>query len=326
MNAYLHIRQCAFAALILACAQQGRAQDNYLFEHVQPGDQPYESLLGDTEITGFDLSGSFALPGLDGQTIRLFDKMYTLGLGTRLLINADGYVRVDDGNTTAEIDGAFTDLYPFDETSRYSYRLFGNPGNHILAVQYSNMRLATGVTGNAMSMQIWYYQNTGMIEVRFGPRTANLASGFTLSRGPKMGIHHSPVDMSSCLEKVWLSGIPQAPDVSYDANHPLDGMSGVPQEGTIYRYVPTFTIGLDEQHLVSRPTIRNNPATDVLFVTIHDATSASFAILDMAGRTLWTQRAVGGENVIDVSTLSSGTYLLVDQSNGSRHAQRFVKQ
>lgn len=325
MNAYRHFRQCALAALVAACAQPGFAQDNYLFEHVQPGDQPYEDLLGDTEISDFDLTGSFALNDLDGQTIRLFDKMYTLGLGTHIWINADGYLRVEDGNTMAEIDGAFTDLYPFDGASRYSYRLFGNPGNHILAVQYSNMRLATGVAGNAMSMQIWYYQNTGMIEVRFGPRTDNLASGFTLSRGPKMGIHYSPVDMSGCIEKVWLSGIPQAPDVSYNANHPFDGMSGVPQEGTIYRYVPTFTIGLDEQHLAST-TIRNNPATDMLFVTIAAATGASLAIEDMAGRTLHTQRANNGENAIDVSGLSNGSYLLVDQANGMSHAQRFVKQ
>lgn len=326
MNAYRHIRNSVLAALVVACTQACLAQDNYLFEHVQPGDQPYESLLGDTEISSFDLTGSFALNDLDGQTIRLFDKMYTLGLGTHLLISADGYLRVDDGNTLAEIDGAFTDLYPYDATSRYSYRLFGNPGNHILAVQYNNMRLAMGVAGNAMSFQLWYYQNTGMIEVRFGPRTENLASGFTLSRGPKMGIHHSPVDMSACLEKVWLSGIPQAPDVSYDAEHPFDGMSGVPQEGTIYRYVPTFTIGLDEQHLAARATIRNNPATDMLFVTIADAAGVSLVIEDMAGRTLRTQRTNSGENAIDVSGLANGAYLLVAQANGVRHAQRFVKQ
>jgi len=325
MKTSLLLRNSILAALLVGCAHPGLAQ-NYLFEHVAPGTQPYQALLGDTEITDFDLAGEYNLTGVDGEVIRLFDKSYTLGLGTSLVISSDGFLRVDDQNTMALLNGAFVDLYTFDASSRYSYRLYGDAGNHILAVQYSNLRLATGLGGNSMSMQIWLHQSTGLIEVRYGPRTENLANGYTLNRGPKMGIYHTPVDMSGCLEKIWVTGDPQAPVVNYDANYIFTGMNGVPPEGTIYRYMPTFEISVGEINAAAAPSIRNNPATDQLFVTVQEPAGTSLFIQDMAGRTLRTERATTGENVIDVSGLSTGAYLLVAQDRGTRQAQRFVKQ
>src|SRR5436190_6645386 len=140
MNVHLPFRNGILTTLFIGCTQLGHAQGNYLFEQVQPGSQPYEDLLGDTEITDFDMTGSFVFQEMDGETIRLFDTMYTLGSGIKLAINSDGFIRVDDQSTMAIVDAAYTDLYPFDASSRYSYRLFGGPGNHILAVQYKNMR------------------------------------------------------------------------------------------------------------------------------------------------------------------------------------------
>ncbi|MEO8590866.1 MAG: hypothetical protein ABI432_15930 [Flavobacteriales bacterium] len=326
MTAYLPFRNSILSVVLAGCTQLGLAQNNYLFEQVPPGNQAYEDLLGDTEITDFDLNGSFTLQAMAGETIRIFDTEYTLGAGTKLSISTDGFVRVDDENTMAVLDGAFTDLYPFDASSRYSYRLFGNTGNHILAVQYKNLRMSTGLAGNSMNMQIWYYQNTGMIEVRYGPRTENLANGFTLDRGPKIGIYSSPVDMSGCLEKVWLSGSPLLPEVSYEANYNFPGLNGVPPEGTIYRYVPTFTISISENTTSAHGRIRNDPATDRLFVTMPEASRSMLLVQDMAGRTLQTQLATTGENEIDISGLASGTYLLAEEDHGIRHAQRFVKQ
>lgn len=323
MNTNTILRRCILPALAAGTVQLGLAQ-SYLFEHVTPGSQPYEALLGDTEIPGFDFAGNFVMPGIEGENIRFFDKVYTIDQGTQLLINKDGYLRITDDNTMALIEGAHFDMYPYDATSRYSYRLFGNPGNRVLAVQYSNLRSNTGPSENSLSFQIWYHQNTGLIEVRFGARTQNIANSFTLNRGPKMGIYHSPTDMTGCLEKIWLTGDPQAPAVSYDANYDFDAMNGVPPEGTVYRFGPTFIIGLEE-NAAPAAGIRNNPATEDLFVTVENA-GTTLVVQDMAGRTIRTATATTGENAIDVSDLAAGTYVLVDRYKEARHAQRFMKQ
>lgn len=323
MNTYPILRSCILTVLTAGTVQMGLAQ-SYFFEHVTPGSQPYAVLSGDTEIPGFDFAGNFVLPGIDGESIRFFEKVYSIGPGTQLLINKDGYLRITDENTMALIEAAHFDLYPYDATSRYSYRLYGSPGNRVLAVQFTNMRSTTGPSENSLSFQIWYHQSTGLIEVRFGPRTENIANSFTLNRGPKMGIYYTPTDMTGCLEKIWITGDPQAPAVSYDANYDFDAMNGVPPEGTVYRYDPTFVIGMEE-NTTQAVGIRNNPATEDLLVTVARG-GTTLLIQDMAGRLVWTSTATAGENAIDVSGLTAGTYLLVDLHNGTRHAQRFEKQ
>lgn len=313
-----------FAALAPACAQ-----DDYVFELVQGDTRSYVELTGDTWISDFDLDGFHYLPVMDEQELHLFGSAFLLGGGYGISVSAHGEVRITSNTDLVLVDVAGGGLEPIDENSRVSYQLLGAPGSHRLVVQYRHMRLASGPGTNELNAQIWIDQATGAIELQYGYRSENNASGYTPFTGPQVGILHATAGMTSCLEKSWLTGPPNAPLLNSALDCERPGLTGLPYHGTTYRFMPTFLVpaGIGEEALAAPLELYPVPAHDRLTVRtpLSDA-RAELRIMDGMGRIVQVIRPTGERTDLDLAGLAPGHYLAVLSTPNGLQRGRFTKE
>lgn len=323
---YARTLSLALTAMAWLSTTMLTAQNSYLFELSQPGVDPYIELTSDTPVELFSEDGWHTVAAPPQMPIWLFGSQYDMSAVGTMRINRNGHVRFGNSYTYAELSVARTPMEMIDGTSRVSYQRFNGPGGGILVVQFKNLRLLNGINGNYMNAQVWYYGTTGMIKMHYGPSSASNGSGFAGDRGPHIGVYHTPTDLSGCLERVWLNGSPDGPQVSYEANYDFPALSGLPYDGTAFRFAPMFSIPeAIEENDASPFRMRSNLVSDQLMVDVVDPTGASLAIADASGRIIRTLRATGGLNTISTEDLAAGSYLLVSSLDGSRHALRFMK-
>ncbi|MBP7407418.1 MAG: hypothetical protein KA941_01540 [Flavobacteriales bacterium] len=302
------------------------AQNSYLFEVSPSGVDPYIELTADTPVEFFAEDGWHTVAAPPQLPIWLFGTEYNMAAVGAMRINRNGHVRFGNTYTFAELSIARTPMEPIDGTSRVSYQHFNGPGGGILVVQFKNLRLLNGINGNYMNAQLWYYATTGMIKMHYGPSSASNGSGFAGDRGPHIGVYHTPTDLSACLERVWLSGSPDGPQVSYDATYEFPALSGLPYEGTAFRFAPMFNIpeGIEENE-ASPFRMQSNLVSERLLVDVVDPAGTMLSIADASGRIIRTVRTTGGMNTLELGDLAPGSYLIISTFDGPRHAMRFVK-
>lgn len=314
---------------LLAITAPANAQDDYVFDLV-PGDtRSYVELTGDTWISDFDLDGFHYLPVMNEQELHLFGTAFLIGGGYGISVSAHGEVRITSNTDLVLVDVAGGGLEPIDENSRVSYQLLGAPGSHRLAVQYRRMRLASGPATNELNAQIWIDQATGAIELQYGYRSENNASGYTPFTGPQVGILHATAGMNNCLEKSWLTGQPNAPLLSSALDCERPGLTGLPYHGTTYRFMPTFLVpaAIGEEALAAPLELYPVPAHDRLTVRtpVSDARS-ELRIVDGTGRTVQVLRPTGDRTNVDLNGLAPGHYLAVLSTPNGLQRGRFTKE
>jgi hypothetical protein len=90
--------------------------------------------------------------------------------------------------------------------------------------------------------------------------------------------------------------------------------------------VITVNVGVEEIALEDQLNIYPNPVTDVLNVQWNNTTeSATLSIRDLSGRLVLSERVANGNAVLDLSTLSSGNYILELQTGQSTLRKQVVK-
>ncbi len=306
-------------ACILYCATASRAANNLcVFKQTTA---PYVELTGDSNITAltFD-SGYFHIPAVTGELLPLLGNPWTFDTTNRTLFafpNGRVYVGIDTG--FAIFDCLYTDsISLIDNSSKVSYTFQGAAGKKILKIQWKNLRIDSGPANNYFNVQMWLYQETGVIEFRYGPRSANNASGYNDPlTGIYAGIWYSNMTFSKMYEKMQVTGLP--PNISIDSvlNLNVPNLLGVPEEGTVYRFVPkavlTSVKGVKKAMSVE---LYPNPASNEVVVDFKatvDAVTAS--LFDMNGRKIRTVVAAAGSSglIMPVRDLPLGAYqLLVD--------------
>lgn len=313
-----------FVTLAPACAQ-----DDYVFELVQGETRSYVELTGDTWISDFDLDGFHYLPVMDEQELHLFGSAFLLGGGYGISVSAHGEVRITSNTDLVLVDVAGGGLEPIDENSRVSYQLLGAPGSHRLAVQYRRMRLTSGPGTNELNAQIWIDQATGAIELQYGYRSENNASGYTPFTGPRVGILHATAGMTNCLEKSWLTGQPNAPLLNSALDCDRPGLTGLPYHGTTYRFMPTFLVpsAISEEAWATPLELYPVPAHGLLTVRtpVTDA-RIELRIVDSMGRTVRVMRPTAERTELDLTGLAPGHYLAVLATPNGVQRGRFTKQ
>lgn len=299
------------AASLLFTALQLPAQDSYVFETTAAGVDAYAPLLDGTAVELFDEDGWHELNNAPGLPLWFFGENFSADGGSSVRIDRNGRVRIGNAYRFAELSVARTPLQPIDANSRVAYHHYPGPGGGILVIEYRHMRLVNGLNGNYMNAQIWYYANTGNIKFHYGPSSASNASGFFGDRGPHIGIFHSPTDMSGCLEKLWLSGNPDGPQVSYAANYDFTTLFGLPYAGTSFRFVPLFSIpiGMRELEQVSL-RVGANVVEEELQLFVEEPSGLLIDIVDANGRTVRNARLAQGTNRLSVGELVPGAYFI----------------
>jgi len=278
----------------------------------------YTELTGDIALTQmvFATGDEVEITALNGTTFNLFGKSWTMdGITKGILIFPNGLVEAID--TTGELmvfDGLFRSLDSIDNTSKISYKIDGAVGSKILKAQWKNVKIQSGQTGNFVNLQIWLYQN-GIIEYRYGPSSVNNASGYTTSTGPSVGIFYSPSDVSQIYQKLWVYGLPPSLQLDSSKNISFPNISGVPANGTVYRFVPkTVAASVHSATVKDMLDVFPNPANKVLNIMLDEApkTKATIGLYAADGRLLKEYALPANKNNINiqVADVPTGIYTL----------------
>lgn len=271
----------------------------------------YAELVDDSVITAPNFADDLlTVISLDGETFAFFDTNYVFDEAAYFAIQTNGNLRIENAFSAVIIDGLFTNLDSIDENTKLSWKIEGEPGYKIIKAQWKNIQLGFGEEGNFVNFQFWIYQETGIIEIHYGPRSDNNASGFT-DNGPNVGIFQSNTSFSDIHEKLWIAGNPESPDLDSNQTFTFPRLTGVPEEGTIYRLVPKhLTLHTEQTPEFHSLTLFPNPTVNQLNVIIgSNNTLLDLTVFDANGKRV--QNAISiTENSIDLSELPDGNYLI----------------
>jgi hypothetical protein len=214
--------------------------------------------------------------------------------------------------------------------SPISYQVEGPPGNGVFKMEWKNVGFygewdASNSYFNTTNFQLWIYQNSGVIEFRYGPNTIKSGSLIHIfSTGPLVFLGRNVAFDGSGWEGLWaVGGDPQNPQVmAIPSGQQPDftlALLGEPSSGTVYRFAPVV-IGTQEEHQVQQSRVWPSPASREL--NISTLRGANYSVYNMQGQIMWSHTASDFMTRVDISAWPSGSYC-VKPENGQ--STRFVK-
>jgi len=313
MKQQLHNRilQLVIAVLFILNSNDLYSQNSYSFSLIDPGTVPYNEITNDSIVTNFATSNVFDITQLYGETFYFYGIPFTFGPNAIVTVGKYNNLAVFTDSTLIIFDAANAKLDSINPTSKKSYSITGGPGMRLLKIQYKNLKLTNGAVGNYVNLQIWYYQQTGIVEYHYGPRSSNNANGFTTSNGPQIGTFYSKNDFSSCYEKLWIKGTPSSIVLDTIANYNFFAMTGIPDSGTVFRFTPRFnTTGIQNLKMKNDNTILfPNPASEFIKIENSKNEKLQIEIYSSIGEIILSKQIQNPET-LSINSLSAGVYFV----------------
>lgn len=317
-----------YILVIVFCLKTSHAvsQRSYGFQTTQ---EVYTDLVNPTLIpsTSFDPSlNMYFLTEFNSETFNFYGVPFTFGGLKSFAIQPNGNLRVDNDSSLIIIDGAFTYLDSIDASSAVSYIIEGTPGNYILKCQWKNLKVRVGQPNNFANLQIWVYQSSSVIEIHYGPRSASNASGFNTTSGPQVGMFYSRDNFSVCYEKLWVKGSPTNLIIDSAANYSFLAMSGIPDSGTVFRFIPRFTTTqISEAMNNEQVEVFPNPVTGIINIKIKENGECKYRIVNSIGEIVRSGTASKESFSIDVSGIANGVYEILLGEEFNLVSKKFIK-
>jgi hypothetical protein len=301
------------------------AQANYY--SFQKHNITYTELVNDTPVVpaNFSTGDIFAFE-LKGDSYSFFGKNYMINdTSVSIAFSNSGHMKVEDDSSFIIIDGLFYYMDSIDGNSKLSYKVEGSGSNKILKVQWKNLKVQSGPTGNFVNFQMWIHQSTGVFDIYYGPSSANNQSGYNDQSGPNVGMFYSLKDFSKMFEKLWVNGTPSAYTLDTTRNVSFKGMHAVPADGTLYRFIPKIVLGIEPAAMKQTEfTIYPNPANERLTICSSVPTNASVIITDVTGKVVRNYTMQQKDLEIETMQLSAGNYLLTVKTLSAEHVYQLV--
>ncbi|MGB1122057.1 MAG: T9SS type A sorting domain-containing protein [Flavobacteriales bacterium] len=204
-----------------------------------------------------------------------------------------------------------------EEFSSIQYQVTGDSPNRILKVEWDECGLyeeisGIGTTTARLSFQTWIYESGGIIEYRFGSNTIpsdSLELEF-LTSGIILGFDYDSYSGTFYT----ATGDTDAPDWTlsddfYQWYYSDANLSGVPVEGTVYRFGPAVNVTETE---TPAPTFFTYPNPTVGAAWIQNGTEAAeFRVFDATGRSIHTFfLGAGNQTPLPSEGWAAGTYTI----------------
>lgn len=217
--------------------------------------------------------------------------------------------------------------------SNISYKLEGTAGNRILKIEWNNAGFFNDLDDNNVSVdyvnfQLWLYEGSNTIEVRFGPNSVSQPElVFEGGTGSWVGIISEYNANTNTLrgEAYILEGRASAPTMKAITDpSEIATLNGVEPNGTIYRFERTTT-GIDDHHVEIAFNLFPNPARDKVNIIMNDEDVAieSVSVLDVKGSLVFSST---NSETIDISSLNAGMYFVELRTNKGIGTKMLVKQ
>lgn len=327
------MKRILFASALALAGFSASAQMPY---DVSTTTAPYQPLVNGTSLNGTRIwkDSTFSVPlGFD----------FKLGTQTisRFNLLSNNFISTDTIGTISGIlitDAELIDRGADDTVSKspIRYEVTGTPGNRIFKVEWSNAGFAAeldvdNTLNDSLNMQIWMYEGSNIIELRYGPsRITHFSDYFTMLGLPLIGYVKNLNFMTASLEKIYLlSGNPTSPGIdSFSITNPVAApLNAFPQACTVYRFTPKSTTGvgggLELEGLKVYPTV----SRDQLHVRFSDTRPVSYHIMAINGSiTPLSGTLKTGDNQIDIRGLAAGQYLLRLKTQDRQQIIRLIKE
>lgn len=311
----------AFVVLTLAPALLP-AQNLYSFEEKSG---TYATLEGATKIdTARYGVGDLYHIDLSGETFWFYNIPFRFG-GLKSFTMQQGNIRIDNDSALIIVDGIFCYLDSIDATSDMSYRIEGKSGEKIVKTQWRNAKIREGEAVNFVNLQIWVYQATGVIEIHYGPSSPNNQAGFNTTTGPQVGMFFARDDFSKVFGKLWVNGSPTKHTLDSAKNLSFKAMSGVPVNGTIYRFIPRFALSgvKEEKKSKSELHLYPQPAGERIYLQTGDNEDIRHCrILNLHGEQVGESYEA---NEVSLVGLAQGIYIVEANTGNKRLSAPLLK-
>jgi len=238
----------------------------------------------------------------DGNGYRISQQTQTWSTSGSTWNNYVEYVYDNNSNGTVNYYVyLYWDVSSYDSSARYSFTY--NGGNHVLTEL--TQVYASGVWQNS-SQEAYSYDGNGYL-ISETIQNWQVGSSSWINYELFNDINNTDGSVHDILYQDWNI-----------ASSIYDSVSN-----TIYYYGLT---GVADVPAISA-RIYPNPATDMLHIDIKGTNQPyDVSLTDMTGRTLRDEHELSGDQAIDISSLSSGVYLVNVMQAGASTTQRVVKQ
>jgi len=332
-----------FIILLVSIASPGATYAQFPYK-LSTLNEPYKPLSGGTNITSLVWFNDdfFAMPmpfGINMDTVHC----------TIPFIEGGSTIVTDTGKNIVSsffltdanlIDKGFSGS-DLNFLSPIRYEIFGDTGNRIFKLEIANAaffnEIVYGTTYDSVYMQIWLYETTNMVELRYGPSHVSHGYNYFPNKGfPGIGYIQ---DVDSSLNGMYyiLGGDPVSPFVEsiLSTNGVLaskpSGLNSFPVEGTVYRFTPVkLYVDKNAGHLSETvtkvyPTTCNNDLI-IEYTTDRPNDKAYYNLFSETGVLQLNDVVLPNMlNHVDVGGLTPGIYILQLQTSKGIDRQKIIK-
>ena len=216
------------------------------------------------------------------------------------------------------------------------YELTGSAGHQIFKFEVFNagfdqQLVDSGFLSDSVDMQMWYYEDSGIVELRYGPSLITGTDYFNYA-GTMSGFIQN-LDSNGNGTAYLLGGSPASPSVqtvplvSGNPTTTFDVLSPFPPSGTVYRFGPLHN-STDVGTFFTPATVNVYPtaAQDEVMINYKGNEILGYDVLSVNGARMEVNGwANNGITHIDISNFPAGIYLLHLQGSSDSKVYKFVK-
>jgi hypothetical protein len=213
--------------------------------------------------------------------------------------------------------GLFDGRKGANQTSVFSFANETVGGDNIFKMQWKNMGFETGDSNDFINFQMWIYENSGVIEMRYGAMSVSNNLWENNANGPIVGLLEMDNNFTNIFNRVWLTGNSQSPVETKTGT--FLAMDNVPQTGTVYKFTPSSSTGLvsySTNNIQVYPTVISN----VGYVTIKGDFVADevseVKIYNSLGQKVKSQTIASNTERVELPSLANGVYWMNLEKNG----------
>jgi Secretion system C-terminal sorting domain len=263
-------------------------------------------------------------------------------LCTNMFLSGGGSVVSDTANVPVSgfvlTDASLDDrAYTLGTTplSPIRWVLSGTAPNRILKVEtvnagFDQQLIDSGFMKDSVNLQVWYYEDSDIVELRYGPSHIT-GTGYFLLANTIAG-YIKDIDTNGNGTFYALGGVPTNPVVQ---TVPLAGgnptglmvpLSGFPASGQVYRFARIDRTGVPSVFTSDNIKVYPTSAQSELNVSYKGSETLNFEVMSVNGSKMNIEgKAVNGTTTININELPSGIYLLRLSSATDSKVYKFVK-
>ncbi len=251
---------------------------------------------------------------------KAFSSTYDLVNNSIFIPLKQGYAYFTNNNRSTTLyaaRGLFDGRKGANETSVFSFANETVGGDNIFKMQWKNMGFEAGDSNDCINFQMWIYENSGVIEMRYGPMSVSNNLWENNANGPIVGLLEMDNNFTNIFNRVWLTGNSQSPVETKTGT--FLAMDNVPQTGTVYKFTPSSSTGLVSyiaNNIQVYPTIIGANNTVTIEQTTGNTTLKKVKFYNMLGETIWEENLNNSVQQIQLPQIPTGVFYAVIEQEG----------